>query len=251
VRVRVGDMVEVRLTNPEDSLMIHSVDFHGATGPGGGAEFTQTDPGDAKTVSFRALIPGIYVYHCATPSVANHIANGMYGLLLVEPEGGLPRVDREFYVMQGEIYTVAPYGNIGPQEFDYEKMMAEAPEYFVFNGAVEALAQRHPLRARVGETVRIYFGVGGPNFTSSFHVIGEIFDAVFQGGSLTSPPITGVQTVTVPPGGAVAVDFKIDRAGRYILVDHALSRAERGLLGFLIVDGPENDAIMHEGPVRE
>jgi nitrite reductase (NO-forming) len=247
--VRVGDMVAVRLTNPEDSLMIHSVDFHGATGPGGGAEFTQTDPGDAKTVSFRALIPGIYVYHCATPSVANHIANGMYGLLLVEPEGGLPRVDREFYVMQGEIYTVAPYGNVGPQEFDYEKMMAEQPEYFVFNGAVEALAHRHPLRARAGETVRIYFGVGGPNFTSSFHVIGEIFDAVYQGGSLTSPPITGVQTVSVPPGGAIAVDFKIDRAGRYILVDHALSRAERGLLGFLIVEGPENDAIMHEGPV--
>jgi nitrite reductase (NO-forming) len=250
VRVRVGDMVEVRLTNPEDSLMIHSVDFHGATGPGGGAEFTQTDPGDAKTVSFRALIPGIYVYHCATPSVANHIANGMYGLLLVEPEGGLPRVDREFYVMQGEIYTVAPYGNVGPQEFDYEKMMAESPEYFVFNGAVEALAHRHPLRARAGEKVRIYFGVGGPNFTSSFHVIGEIFDAVYQGGSLTSPPITGVQTVSVPPGGAIAVDFKIDRAGRYILVDHALSRAERGLLGFLIVEGPENDAIMHEGPVE-
>jgi nitrite reductase (NO-forming) len=250
VRVRVGDMVEVRLTNPEDSLMIHSVDFHGATGPGGGAEFTQTDPGDTRTVSFRALIPGIYVYHCATPSVANHIANGMYGLLLVEPEGGLPRVDREFYVMQGEIYTVAPYGNTGPQEFDYEKMMAEDPEYFVFNGAVEALAHRHPLRARVGEKVRIYFGVGGPNFTSSFHVIGEIFDAVYQGGSLTSPPITGVQTVSVPPGGAIAVDFKIDRAGRYILVDHALSRAERGLLGFLIVEGPENDAIMHQGPVE-
>ncbi len=251
VRVRVGDMVEVRLANPEDSLMIHSVDFHGATGPGGGAEFTQTDPGDAKTVSFRALIPGIYVYHCATPSVANHIANGMYGLLLVEPEGGLPRVDREFYVMQGEIYTVEPYGKIGPQEFDYEKMMAEAPDYFVFNGAVEALALRHPLRARAGETVRIYFGVGGPNFTSSFHVIGEIFDAVYQGGSLASPPIAGVQTVSVPPGGAVAVDFKIDRAGRYVLVDHALSRAERGLLGFLIVDGPENDAIMHEGPAAE
>lgn len=247
VRVRVGDMVEVKLANPEDSVMIHSVDFHGATGPGGGAHFTQTDPGDAKTVSFRALIPGIYVYHCATPSVANHIANGMYGLLLVEPEGGLPRVDREFYVMQGEIYTVAPFGNQGPQEFDYEKMMAEKPEYFVFNGAVEALAQRHPLRARAGETVRIYFGVGGPNFTSSFHVIGEIFDWVYQGGSLVSPPIAGVQTVTVPPGGAVAVDFKIDRPGRYILVDHALSRAERGLLGFLIVDGPENDAIMHQG----
>jgi nitrite reductase (NO-forming) len=192
VRVRVGDMVEVRLANPEDSVMIHSVDFNGATGPGGGAHFTQADPGDAKTVSFRALIPGIYVYHFATPSVANHIANGMYGLFLVEPEGGLPRVDREFYVMLGEIYTVAPFGNQGPQEFDYEKMMAEKPEYFVFNGAVEAPAQHHPLRAQAGRP---------------------------------SP-------------------------GRYILVDHALSRAERGLLGFLIVDGPENDAIMHEGPVQ-
>jgi len=152
--------------------------------------------------------------------------------------------------MQGEIYSVQANGTQGPHEFDYEKMMAEDPEYFVFNGAVEALAQRHPLRARVGETVRIYFGVGGPNFTSSFHVIGEIFDAVYQGGSLLSPPIAGVQTVSVPPGGAVAVDFKIDRAGRYVLVDHALSRAERGLLGFLIVDGPENDAIMHEGPAE-
>lgn len=250
VRVRVGDTVEVKLHNPEDSVMIHSVDFHGATGPGGGAEFTQTDPGQEEIVTFKALIPGLYVYHCATPSVANHIANGMYGLLLVEPEGGLPRVDREFYVMQGEIYSVQANGTQGPHEFDYEKMMAEDPEYFVFNGAVEALAQRHPLRARVGETVRIYFGVGGPNFTSSFHVIGEIFDAVYQGGSLLSPPIAGVQTVSVPPGGAVAVDFKIDRAGRYVLVDHALSRAERGLLGFLLVEGPENDAIMHEGPAE-
>ena len=249
VRVRVGDTVEVSLKNPEDSVMIHSVDFHGATGPGGGAEFTQTDPGAEKIVSFKALITGLYVYHCATPSVANHIANGMYGLLLVEPEGGLPRVDRAFYVMEGEISSVQANGTQGPHEFDYEKMMAEDPEYFVFNGAVEALAQRHPLRARVGETVRIYFGVGGPNFTSSFHVIGEIFDAVYLGGSLLSPPIAGVQTVSVPPGGAVAVDFKIDRAGRYVLVDHALSRAERGLLGFLIVDGPVNDAIMHEGPV--
>ncbi|MFN4140331.1 copper-containing nitrite reductase [Aestuariivirga sp.] len=248
VRVRVGDTVEVHLANPEDSVMIHSVDFHGATGPGGGAEFTQADPGQEKIVTFKALVPGLYVYHCATPSVANHITNGMYGLLLVEPEAGLPRVDREFYVMQGELYTVEPYGAVGPQEFDYEKMLAEEPEYFVFNGAVEALAKRHPLRARVGETVRIYFGVGGPNFTSSFHVIGEIFDAVYQGASLGSVPLTGVQTVSVPPGGAVVVDFKIDRAGRYVLVDHALSRAERGLLGFLIVEGPENDAIMHEGP---
>lgn len=250
VRVRVGDTVEVHLRNPENSVMTHSVDFHGATGPGGVADFTQTDPGEEKVATFRALVPGLFVYHCATPSVAHHITSGMYGMILVEPEGGLPRVDREFYVMQGEIYTVQPYGTRGEQEMDYDKLISERAEYFLFNGAVGALTRTHPLRARVGETVRIYFGVGGPNFTSSFHVIGEIFDRVYQSASLTSPPITGVQTVTVPPGGATVVEFKVDRAGRYVLVDHALSRAEKGLAGFLIVEGERNDDIMHEGPAR-
>ncbi|TIS85829.1 copper-containing nitrite reductase [Mesorhizobium sp.] len=250
VRVRVGDTVEVHLKNREDSLMIHSVDFHGATGPGGGAEFTQTDPGTETVVTFKALVPGIFVYHCATPSVPNHITNGMYGLLLVEPEGGLPQVDREFYVMQGEIYTVEPFGTPGDQEMDYEKLVGERPEYFLFNGSVGSLTRAHPLYASVGETVRIFFGVGGPNFTSSFHVIGEIFDHVYPLGSVTAPPLTGVQTVSVPPGGATIVDFKIDRASRYTLVDHALSRAERGLVGFLKVDGPENDDIMHAGPAK-
>ena len=228
--------------------MIHSADFHAATGPGGGAEFTQTDPGQESIVTFKALIPGLFVYHCATPSVPNHITNGMYGLILVEPEGGLPHVDREFYVMQGELYTAKPFGTQGDQEMDYEKLISERPEYFLFNGAVGALTKAHPLRAQPGETVRIFFGVGGPNFTSSFHVIGEIFDHVYQGASLGTPPLTGVQTVSVPPGGATVVDFKIDRAGRYTLVDHALSRVERGLVGFLIVDGPLNDELMHEGP---
>jgi nitrite reductase (NO-forming) len=250
VRVRVGDTVEVHLKNREDSLMIHSVDFHGATGPGGGAEFTQTDPGAETVVTFKALVPGIFVYHCATPSVPNHITNGMYGLLLVEPEGGLPQVDREFYVMQGEIYTVEPFGTPGDQEMDYEKLVGERPEYFLFNGSVGSLTRAHPLYANVGETVRIFFGVGGPNFTSSFHVIGEIFDHVYSFGSVMASPLTGVQTVAVPPGGATIVDFKIDRGGRYTLVDHALSRAERGLVGFLKVDGPENDDIMHAGPAQ-
>lgn len=250
LRVRVGDTVEVHLKNPENSVMIHSVDFHGATGPGGGAEFTQTDPGAETVVTFRALIPGIYVYHCATPSVPHHITNGMYGLILVEPEGGLPQVDREFYVMQGELYTAEPFGTQGAQEMDYEKLSAENPEYFLFNGSVGALTRSHPLYANPGETVRIFFGVGGPNFTSSFHVIGEIFDHVYLSGSILSPPIAGVQTVTVAPGGATIVDFKVDRAGRYVLVDHALSRAERGLVGFLNVEGPQNDDIMHAGPAK-
>jgi nitrite reductase (NO-forming) len=250
VRVRVGDTVEVHLANDSSSIMPHSVDFHAAIGPGGGAEFTQTDPGQEKVVTFKALVPGLFVYHCATPSVPQHITNGMYGMILVEPEGGLPQVDREFYMMQGELYTAQPFGSNGDQEMDYDKLLAERPEYFLFNGAVGALTKAHPLRASVGETVRIYFGVGGPNFTSSFHVIGEIFDHVYQGASLLSPPLAGVQTVSTPPGGATVVDFKVQRAGRYTIVDHALSRIERGLAGFLIVDGPKDDAIMHAGPAR-
>ena len=174
----------------------------------------------------------------------------MYGLILVEPEGGLPRVDREFYVMQGELYTVEPFGTQGEMEMDYDKLISERPEYFVFNGAVGSLTKSHPLYANAGETVRIFFGVGGPNFTSSFHVIGEIFDSVYAMGSVLSPPLAGVQTVTVPPGGATIVDFKIDRGGNYVLVDHALSRAERGLAGYLVVDGPEDDDIMHSGPAK-
>jgi nitrite reductase (NO-forming) len=228
--------------------MYHSVDFHAATGPGGGAEFTQAGPGEEKIVTFKALVPGLFVYHCATPSVPHHITSGMYGLILVEPEGGLPQVDREFYIMQGELYTAKRFGMPGHQELDYEKLISERPEYFVFNGSVGALTKSHPLRARPGETVRIFFGVGGPNFTSSFHVIGEIFDRVYEGASLGPSPLTGVQTVSVPPGGATVVDFKIERAGRYTLVDHALSRIERGLVGSLIAEGPNDDRVMHAGP---
>jgi len=250
IRARVGDTLEVHLKNDANSIMIHSVDFHAAIGPGGGAEFTQADPGQEKIVTFKAMVPGLYVYHCATPSVPHHITNGMYGLVLVEPEGGLPQVDREFYVMQGELYTARPFGAQGEQEMDYEKLISERPEYFLFNGAVGALTRSHPLRARVGETVRIFFGVGGPNFTSSFHVIGEIFDHVYEGASLGALQLTGVQTVSVPPGGATVVDFKIQRAARFTIVDHALSRLERGLVGFLIVDGPRDDDLMHEGPAK-
>ncbi len=163
----------------------------------------------------------------------------MYGLILVEPEGGLPPVDHEFYVMQGEIYTEAPFGVMGGQEFSVDKLLAETPEYFVFNGAVGALTKQHPMHAKVGETVRMYVGVGGPNFTSSFHVIGEIFDRVYDWADIISPPAQGVQTVSVPPGGATVVEFKLDVPGRFILVDHALSRLERGLVGFLISEGEQ------------
>ena len=211
IRVRVGDTIDIHLKNSADSAMIHSVDFHAATGPGGGAAALQVDPGDEKSMTWKALVPGLYVYHCATPMVAEHIANGMYGLILVEPEEGLPKVDREFYVMQGEIYTDVPYGQHGSAEFSVEKLLNERPEYFVFNGSVGALSKLHPLQAKVGETVRIFFGVGGPNFTSSFHVIGEIFDKVYALGGVLSPPLEGIQTVSVAPGGAV--DHRVQDQG--------------------------------------
>jgi nitrite reductase (NO-forming) len=248
LRVRVGDRVNVTLRNAADSTQTHSVDFHAVTGPGGGAAVTQTAPGEETSFSFTAINPGVYVYHCATPMVAHHIANGMYGLILVEPEGGLPAVDREFYVMQGEIYSDLALGETGQAVVDVDKLLDEAPEYYVFNGSTSALTADFPLQAAVGETVRIYFGVGGPNAISSFHVIGEIFDRVYDQASITSDPLTDVQTVLVPAGGASVVEFTLEVPGRYILVDHALSRLERGLVGFLMVEGAENPEIF-EGTV--
>jgi nitrite reductase (NO-forming) len=248
VRVRVGDTVEVHLKNNEQSWMFHNVDFHAATGPGGGAGATTAAPGEERSFSFKALNPGLYVYHCAVPPVAMHIAAGMYGLILVEPENGLPPVDREYYVMQGEIYTEEPFGNGGLLTESYEKLINERPEYFVFNGHVGALTDHYPLQANVGETVRIFFGVGGPNYTSSFHVIGEIFDRAYQLGSVTSEPVRDVQSISVPPGSANIVEFKCEVPGRFVLVDHALSRAERGLAGYLHVEGPENPDVFNAPP---
>jgi len=251
VRVRVGDTVKVTLTNDEESWMPHNVDFHAVTGPHGGGDATLALPGETRGFVFKALNPGLYVYHCATPMVAHHIAAGMYGLILVEPEGGLPPVDREFYVMQGELYTEQPFGTSGEVFDSIDKLLDERPEYYIFNGAVGALTEQAPLTAEVGETIRIFFGVGGPNKTSSFHVIGEIFDKVWQLGSFTGEPLTDVQTVTVAPGGAVAVDITLEVPGTYALVDHALSRVERGLVGHLVVTGPENPEIFRELPAEQ
>ena len=251
LRIRQGDTVELHLTNEAGSHMAHSIDLHAVTGPGGGAAVMQVAPGQEKSFSFTALNPGLYVYHCATPMVAEHIANGMYGLILVEPEGGLPPVAKEFYVMQGELYTEGAFGAVGHQLGSSAKLLAETPDYFVFNGAAKALTQdAHALHANVGDTVRIYFGVGGPNFISSFHVIGEIFDRVYDQASLTATPLTNVQTTLVPTGGATMVEFKMEVPGRYILVDHSLSRMEHGLVGFLYAEGDANPALFHEGPLQ-
>lgn len=242
IRVRVNDTVEVSLSNNADSNEIHSVDLHAVLGPGGGAVATSAAPGQTKGFTFKAMRPGLYVYHCATPMVARHITNGMYGMILVEPQGGLPKVDREFYVMQGEVYTSEPLGTKGFLTESQDKLMAEKPEFVVFNGSATALKDK-PLKSRVGETIRIFFGDGGPNLTSSFHVIGGIFDKAYPLGSLGMDTLPDVQTVGVPAGGSAIVEMTLAEPGRYVLVDHALSRVERGAAGLLDVEGPADDSI--------
>lgn len=242
LRVKEGDTVEVALTNSPSSKAIHSIDLHAATGGLGGGEHTQVAPGQTKTITFKALNPGLYVYHCATPSVAHHISAGMYGLILVEPRAGLPKVDKEFYVMQGDLYTNHPFGTKGHHEYSHEKAGDELPTYYTFNGSVGALTKEHKMSAKVGETVRVYFGVGGPNKVSSFHVIGEIFDKVYSEGA-TNTIKQNVQTTLVPAGGATMVEFKVDYPGKFLLVDHALSRAGKGLVGALEVTGKADGAV--------
>ena len=247
IRVRQGDTVEVTLHNDASSHMVHSVDFHAAIGPGGGAALSQTLPGQTKTFTFVATTPGLFVYHCGTPMIADHIANGMYGLILVEPPGGLPHVDHEYYVMQGEIYTVAARGKSGLQSFSEAKLLSESPEYFVFNGATDAVSTEYPLQASVGETVRIFFGNAGPNETSSMHLVGEIFTNEYQLGSLLSPPVKGVQTAGVPPGGAAILEFNAEMPGKFALMDHAISRMVKGLVGIVEVKGQDVAHLMAPG----
>lgn len=242
IRVREGDIVDVEFANRSDSTVPHNIDFHAATGPGGGAEASFTAPGHVSNFSFKALQPGLYIYHCATAPVGMHIANGMYGLILVEPKDGLPPVDKEFYVVQGDFYTKGAYGEAGLQPFDMAKAIREQPDYVVFNGSVGSIAGENALKANVGDKVRLFVGNGGPNLVSSFHVIGEIFDTVYvEGGDLKN---YNIQTTLVPAGGAAIVDFKIDVPGTYNLVDHSIFRTfNKGALGQIKAEGAENKDI--------
>ncbi|MFV8249788.1 copper-containing nitrite reductase [Bdellovibrio bacteriovorus] len=236
IRIREGDQVEFHLHNHPSSKLPHNIDLHAVTGQGGGAEGSFTAPGHSSTFSFKALNPGLYVYHCATAPVGMHIANGMYGLILVEPKEGLPKVDREFYVMQSEFYTKGKYGAPGLQPFSMTKAVEEKADYVVFNGSVGALVGDNAMKAKTGEKVRLFVGNGGPNLVSSFHVIGEIFDKVYvEGGKLVNE---NVQTTLVPAGGSAIVEFKLDTTGTFILVDHSIFRAfNKGAIGMLKVEG--------------
>ncbi|MGM5470862.1 copper-containing nitrite reductase [Flavobacteriaceae bacterium LMO-SS05] len=249
IRTRVGDEVEFHLQNHPNNKLPHNIDLHAVTGPGGGAESSFVAPGHSKVFSFKTLNPGLYVYHCATAPVGMHIANGMYGLILVEPEGGLPLVDKEYYIMQGDFYTKGANGERGLQPFDMQKAVDEKADYVVFNGKVGALTGDNAITAKVGETVRLFVGNGGPGLISSFHVIGEIFDRVHvEGGDLINK---NVQTTLIPAGGAAIIEFKVDVPGSLILVDHSIFRAfNKGALAMLNVEGEENKKI-YSGEIRD
>jgi nitrite reductase (NO-forming) len=250
IRVRRGDFVELHLQNHPENTMPHNIDLHAVTGPGGGATSTFTAPGHQTQFSFQALNQGVYIYHCATAPVGMHVANGMYGLIVVEPEEGYPAVDREYYVVQGDFYTTGEYRAAGAQPFDMDRAIHEDPSYVVFNGRDGALTGDNALPAQVGETVRLWVGNGGPNLTSSFHVIGEIFDRVWtEGGTQIS---TDVQTTSVPPGGSAIVDYTLEVPGTYILVDHALFRAfNHGAIGMMRVTGEDVPTIYSGQEVDE
>jgi nitrite reductase (NO-forming) len=243
LRVREGDTVEIDLSNAADAGVTHSIDLHAVTGPGGGAKVMQIAPGETGAFKFQALNPGVYVYHCATPMVAQHIASGMYGLIVVEPKDGLSKVDHEYYLMQGDFYLQGQRGDEGLRGFDLNKMLDERPDYVLFNGGVGSLTGDNAFKARVGESIRIFFGVGGPNLTSSFHVIGAIFDKVYPEGSLTSAPLSNVQTTHVPTGGATAVEFTARVPGTYSIVDHSLGRLDKGAAAQIVVEGPDQPDI--------
>lgn len=250
IRIREGDTVEFWLANHPNNKLPHNIDLHAVTGPGGGAASTFTAPGHKSRFTFQALNPGLYVYHCATAPVGMHIANGMYGLIYVQPKTPLPKVDREYYVVQGDFYTDADFGTKGLQPFSMKRAIDERPSYVVFNGSALSMVGERALKAKVGEKVRLFVGNGGPNLVSSFHVIGEIFDRVYtEGGSKVQE---NVQTTLVPAGGSAIVEFKLDTDGTYILVDHSIFRTfNKGSLGMLKVEGPSNKAVYSGKEVDE
>jgi len=246
IRVQVGDTVEVRLRNDANSKVAHNIDLHAVNGPGGGAEATSVAPGETKSFTFKALAPGLFTYHCAQGIVADHISNGMYGGILVERPGGKALYDREYYLGQHEYFLTEDNGPNGIPELDVDAMLAEQPTYVVWNGATDAVTGEDALHAETGETVRLYVANGGPNYTSSFHVIGEIFDRAYQWGSLANAPVRDIQTISVPPGGAVITDLTINVPGNYKIVDHALGRLTKGAVAILTATGKDDFEIFRD-----
>lgn len=256
VRVREGDTVVFKLINKTSNMVPHNIDLHSVTGPGGGAKVTLISPGEEATFEWKAIKSGLYVYHCATAPVPMHVSNGMFGLCLVEPAKGMSKVDREFYIMQSEFYThktsnsghsLAPsytganqpnMGRTDVYEFSFDKMLAENPDYVLWNGRVGSLTGASALKAKTGERCRFYVGNAGLNLVSSFHIIGDHLEEVYHEGSLDSPPKLNIQNTTIPAGAAAMVDTTFEVPGEFLLVDHSLGRAfSKGGVGVVSVDG--------------
>lgn len=236
-RVLEGDTVEVSLTNDSSSLHPHNIDFHAVNGPGGGSKLSSVMPGETKTFRWKALNPGLYVYHCATPNVSTHNSHGQYGMILVEPKGGLSKVDKEFYLMQGELYTTGDLGKKGLTMFDAQALLDGKPNYITFNGKIETAPR---MSVNTGEKIRIFAGNGGVNLISSFHIIGAIFDNVYPEGAIGSPMEKNVQTTALLPGGSAIVEFTLKVPGTYLAVDHALARMNKG--AWAAIDAKGNPA---------
>ena len=247
IRILEGDHLELQLINPIGNLHKYSICLNALTGPGGGSGVTVVAPGETAIVIFKALNPGPYIYYCGTMPVGERISNGMYGMIFVQPKN-YSRVDKEFYIMQGEVYTngaekFASYGRSVLAKFDIKNALAEKPSFVFFNGlyARHTIKKEH-LVARVGDVVRMYVGNAGPNLISSFHIMGEIFDKVYiEGGAAINK---NVQTTLVPPGGAVIVELKVEFPGYYAFIDHSMFRAlYKGAIGVLRVEGKANPAV--------
>lgn len=242
VRVRVGDTLRVTFINDSKNKLGHAVDFHAVTGPGGGSLVLQTAPGQTAIGEFKLLQSGLFFYHGALPPVSTHVTNGAHGLILVEPEEGLPPVDKEFYLVQNELYTDKPMGEKGFTKFSIQNLINEKVEYYFWNGAAYSTTEKHIMKAKTGERVRIFFGNSGDSKISSFHIIGVVWDALAIFGHDGKMKM-GSDTLSVPDGSAAMVEFPVPVPGTYILVDHALARLERGAFAALRVEGPENPEV--------
>ncbi|MGN8217904.1 copper-containing nitrite reductase [Halococcus morrhuae DSM 1307] len=251
IRLREGDTVSFTMENLPENKREHNVDMHAIYGTGGGSVATTAEPGTANGMRFEATYPGAYIYHCAVPNMDQHISTGMFGMVLVEPKAGMPPVDREFYLGQHEVYTDKAVGEQGHHGFDADAMLNEAPTYVLFNG------EKYPftpdrygtMSAETGETVRVFLVTGGPNVSSNFHPIGNVWTRAWRDGALASQPERYVQTMKVPPGSCMVGEMDLPVPSRIKLVDHALTRVtRRGLLAEIDVTGPERPEVFDPAP---
>jgi nitrite reductase (NO-forming) len=233
IHVRQGQLVKITLTN--SGAIPHSVDFHAARVAPDKA-FGDVMPGKSVSYTFRANDPGVFMYHCGTKPVLMHIANGMYGAIVVEPPAGtLPKADKNYVLVASEWYLDSD-GLSKPAQFNMDKAHARQPDWMTFNGYAGQYV-KHPLTAKPGETVRFWVVDAGPSIDADFHIVGTVLDRAWIDAGMTNEPLENVQTVAVPAGGGGVFDVKIDKPGLYPFVSHAFAAVDQGQVGLLNVGG--------------